>query len=84
MRSLHRHVDATALGPPYDGAGEIEQRGRAILTGHDEVAEGLEPRREVVDQRLEGRDHLGRDERGARLELVAVFGRSRQLTHQHP
>ena len=54
-----------------------------VLTGKHELLGLLEPRRQVVDERLEPIDHDLAHARLPRRELVAVLGSGRELGHEH-
>src|SRR5581483_7471017 len=71
------------LRPPDHAAGQVEGGGHPVLPGQDELPGRVVAGGDVVDDRLEGGDHLGRDQRHARLQLRPVLGGGGQFGADH-
>src|SRR5215211_2379194 len=71
--------DRLALGATDDGASKVEGGRELVLTREHELLRRMEAGRDIVDDRFEGGDHLGRHARDAGLEPLALAGVGREL-----
>src|SRR5438093_6188651 len=68
-----RGRDRFALGAPHDGARDVERRRDPVLARQHELGRRLVQLGDLVDDRLQRRDHLGGDELDARAQPVSVL-----------